>query len=93
MAEIIELHQNPQPKSPGEGPPIYRWKARVTYRSSEEKDGLLIVNHVVEELWQLDDIIEDGPHWGTIVNIHITNNAPIPGQSGPGFTIEKAELL
>ena len=93
MAEIINFNGTDQRGKQNNETPLLRWKARVTYRSSKAPDGLLVVEHLFEEIEDLDPLIEDGPHWGTIVNIHITNNAPIPGQSGPGFTIEKAELL
>lgn len=45
-----------------------RWLAMVTYRGDH---GPNVVNHEIEELDDLADLIERGPHWDTIDSILI----------------------
>jgi hypothetical protein len=45
-----------------------RWLATVFYRSSS---GLVPVDHDVEELHDLHDLVERGPDWNTIEKIEI----------------------
>jgi hypothetical protein len=47
-----------------------RWKAVIYYRS--EALGLVDVEHGIEELEELQDIVERGPDWNTIDRITIT---------------------
>jgi hypothetical protein len=48
---------------------MMRWKAIVTYRTEA---GPLAVEHDVEELLELQDLVERGPDWNTIISIEIT---------------------
>lgn len=69
--------------------PSFRWRAEISYRHS---DGL---NHAprqvfLEELFQLHDVVEQGPHWDTIEGIQI---ARINHNESPTLTVEQAEQL
>jgi hypothetical protein len=46
-----------------------RWKAIIYYRS---ENGLIDVEHGVEEIEDLQDIVERGPDWNAIERIEIT---------------------
>lgn len=46
-----------------------RWKAVIEYRSD---NGILDVEHAIEELEELQDIVERGPDWNTITCITVT---------------------
>ena len=46
-----------------------RWIATVHYRS---ESGLIDLTHDLEELEELQDLIEAGPHFDTISKIEIT---------------------
>jgi hypothetical protein len=46
----------------------FRWLARVTYRS---QSGPVGVDHHLEELAELYDIVERGPAWSTIERIEV----------------------
>jgi hypothetical protein len=50
-----------------------RWSAVVYYRTP---DGLLDVEHVIEELDMLQDLIERGPDFNTIDRVEIRLNVP-----------------
>lgn len=63
-----------------------RWHVVCTYRSEA---GLIEVEYDIEELYELQGLIEDGPRWDTLVDIRITLNTPCY----PGLTIEAAETL
>jgi hypothetical protein len=60
-----------------------RWKATIFYRS---ENGLVDVEHALEELDELQDIVERGPDWNTIQGIIIE----LDRTSEPGLTIEQA---
>lgn len=47
-----------------------RWKATIYYRSDDL--GLVDVEHGIEELDELQDIVERGPNWNTIDRIVVT---------------------
>jgi hypothetical protein len=53
--------------------PITRWHARVEYRTDA---GAVDVEHDFEEIADLHDLIELGPHWDTIerIEIHCVNH-------------------
>lgn len=45
-----------------------RWIATVHYRT---ETGLVDVVHYLSELYELQDLVENGPHWDTIDKIDI----------------------
>lgn len=45
-----------------------RWRATVHYRTD---GGLLDVEHWLEELGDIHDLVERGPHWDSIARIEI----------------------
>lgn len=61
-----------------------RWKAVIYYRSADL--GLVDVEHGIEELEELQDIVERGPDWNTIDRITIT----LDRACNEGLTIEQA---
>jgi hypothetical protein len=65
-----------------------RWRVDIEYRSEE---GGQFACHFIEEIADLHEIIEQGPHFDTIVKCVITVNR----QSGdiPRLTKEQAVLL
>ena len=63
-----------------------RWKATIWYNS---ETGPLDVEHGIEELEELHDIVERGPDWNTIDRITIT----LDRKSDEGLTIEQAAQL
>ncbi|MFT8953637.1 MAG: hypothetical protein ABF979_15355 [Gluconobacter sp.] len=63
-----------------------RWIARVFYRS---ENGLVDVQHDMEELEELQDLVERGPNWDTIEKIEIRRAVP----SQDLITIEEARQL
>ena len=42
-------------------PPLRRWHAVVHYRAD---DGTVEVEYELQELYELHDLVELGPHWG-----------------------------
>lgn len=64
-----------------------RWKAIVHYRSDT---GLVDVEHLLEELDELAEYVEAGPHWDTIERIEIVR---INHCTDPDLTIEEANIL
>jgi len=64
-----------------------RWHATATYRSDA---GPVDVQHDFDELSDLHDLIERGPHWDTIDQIVIRRGEFI---DTPDLTIEEAEKL
>lgn len=63
-----------------------RWKLSVSYRTDK---GQKLEEHLLEELSQVDEIVEKGPHWDTIIDIYITRYEP----DFPTLTIEQAEKM
>ena len=64
-----------------------RWCATVTYRT----DAGPVDNHIwLRELGDLQDRIEQGPHWDTVVKIGIQ---PINHIDSPVLTIEQADKM
>lgn len=63
-----------------------RWKATIYYRSEL---GELDVEHGIEELEELQDIVERGPDWNAIDRITIT----LDRKSHDALTIEQAAGL
>lgn len=64
-----------------------RWKAIVWYRT---ENGPLAVTHDIEEIEELHDLVERGPHWDTIIDITI--NLSEPSEYGL-LTVERAQEL
>lgn len=52
---------------------LIRWHAVVHYRT---ENGTSEVEHDVEELAELHDLIELGPHWDTIARIEVLRVNP-----------------
>ena len=49
-------------------PPLRRWHTVVHYRAD---DGTVDVEHELQELYELHDLVELGPHWDTIEKIEV----------------------
>lgn len=64
-----------------------RWLAKVTYRADA---GSVEVLHDIEELGEIEDLVEAGPHWDTIISIEIELQRPADGGM---LTVEAAERL
>lgn len=63
-----------------------RWIATVTYRSAEH--GMIDVQHHLEELFEIHDLVERGPDWNTIEKVVVILN---PKHQHDYSTIEEAE--
>jgi hypothetical protein len=48
-----------------------RWIVTPTYRSER---GPVVVDHHIEELCDLPDLIEDGPNWNSLVEVKVVFN-------------------
>ncbi len=64
-----------------------RWKATIYYRSDDL--GFVDVEHGIEELEELQDIVERGPDWNAIDKIVVT----LDRKACEGLTIEQAAEL
>lgn len=64
-----------------------RWQATVYYRTD---GGTLDVVHDLEEIADIHDRIEAGPHWDTVEKIEIIRVNHIDGAE---LTVEAAERL
>ncbi|MBO6542344.1 MAG: hypothetical protein JJ939_11485 [Alphaproteobacteria bacterium] len=64
-----------------------RWLAVVTYRTDS---GLVTVEHDIEELEEIQDLVEAGPSWFAISGIKITLQRDLGYER---LTIEQAEAL
>lgn len=76
MTDVLE--------KPGLG--VARWKVVVEYRS---RAGIVDVEHGIEELDELHDLIERGPDWNTLIKITVTFARPVSEL----LTIEEAARL
>jgi hypothetical protein len=63
-----------------------RWLAMIHYMTDA---GSLRVDHAIEEIEDLHDIVEAGPNFYTIEKIEIV----LAHNIEPGLTVEKAEHL
>lgn len=63
-----------------------RWRAVVWYRTD---GGLVDVEHFLEELEDLHDRVEAGPHWDTIEKIEVFRVNHLEGE----ITVEAAAEL
>lgn len=66
---------------------MIRWKAEIIYRHGF---GPVDVAHDLEELGDIHDVVERGPHWDTIESITI-KRVSIKGLEG--LTVEEAGKL
>src|SRR3954451_19914135 len=66
---------------------MYRWHATVTYRTDA---GPLAVEHDLEELAELHDLVELGPHWDTVIEIRVVRVGHVDGAT---LTVEQAMSL
>lgn len=65
---------------------VARWKVVAEYRS---RSGVVDVEHAIEELDELQDLIERGPDWNTLIKITVTFARPVCEL----LTIEEAARL
>ena len=65
-----------------------RWIVTPTYRSEH---GPVVVDHYIEELRDLGDLIEYGPNWNSLVEVKVVLN-PLRS-THPGITMEAAAKL
>ncbi len=61
-----------------------RWSVEIIYRTER---GENVVDHYVEELGEIEEIVERGPDWNTIEQIRID----LIRVCTPGLTVEQAE--
>ncbi len=66
---------------------MIRWLAKITYRTD---GGPVEVEHAMEEIAELHDLVEHGPHWDAIVRIEIER---VGHSTSPTLTIEEAQKL
>ncbi len=59
-----------------------RWNVKITYRH-EDRPRTTLMN--IEELFELQDIIECGPSFYSIINIEV-----MPNERCPKVTVEEA---
>jgi hypothetical protein len=62
-----------------------RWIAKATYRSEQ---GPMVVEHRIEELGVLQDVMERGPDWNALIEVNVVLN-PMRA-TNPGLTVERA---
>lgn len=67
--------------------PDTRWWATVYYRT---ENGTVDIDYELEEIADLHQLIESGPHWDTIERINIFRVNHIDGEN---LTVEQAEKL
>lgn len=65
---------------------MMRWHATIFYRSEA---GTVDVDHDIEELEELHELVERGPDWNTIEQIIVT----LARTTDEDLTIEEAERL
>lgn len=63
-----------------------RWQATVHYRTDS---GIVDVVHGLEEIGDLQELVEIGPHWDTIERIEIVRALAVPSD----LTVEGAAKL
>src|SRR5262245_5939324 len=62
----------------------FRWLVTIDYRTD---NGPVGVDHHIEEIAELSDLVEAGPHWDTIEGIRIRLN---PRRRQFGGTVEQS---
>jgi hypothetical protein len=65
----------------------YRWHATVYYRTDS---GTVEVEHDLQELYELHDLVEHGPHWDTIERIVVIRVCHVDAED---LTVEQAKEL
>lgn len=65
-----------------------RWKAVILYRM--DGGNFVDVEHLFEEIEDLDVLIERGPHWDTLIRCTVTLNCPAESKT---LTLEEAAQL
>lgn len=65
---------------------LSRWHAVINYRTDS---GVVDVHHDLEELEELQNLVERGPDWNTIVDIVIT----LQRRSNDVMTVEESEEM
>lgn len=76
MSEVVKLaHFQPR-----------RWVATCFYRT---ENGLIDVDHAIEELEEIHDLVEGGPDWHTLDRIEIR----LRKNDTPELTIEQSEVM
>lgn len=73
MSNVVTLHGDK------------RWRAVIEYQSA---NGPIVVEHFIEEIRDLHDIIEHGPDWNTLSRCTVTLNRPDGGEEQD--SVEKA---
>jgi hypothetical protein len=66
---------------------LRRWEATITYRTD---DGQVDVTHDLEEIADLHELVERGPHWDTIERIVVVR---VNHVTSVDLTIDRAEEL
>lgn len=64
-----------------------RWKATVTYRTENGPNDVI---HDLIELGDIDDLVERGPHWDTIISVRIVR---VHHNTSRTLTVEEAAKL
>jgi hypothetical protein len=64
-----------------------RWVANIYYRTD---NGTVVIKRWLEELCEIDDLVEAGPHWDTIEEIKIER---INHLTSADLTVEAAAKL
>jgi hypothetical protein len=64
-----------------------RWRAEIDYRHD---DGIEVFTAQLDELSELGDIVEHGPHWDTIARIQIVK---INHSTAADLTVEQSLKL
>lgn len=65
MSNVVTLHGDK------------RWKAVLEYR---HQNGPVSIEHFLEEISELHQIIEHGPDWNTMIRCTVTLNRPDGGE-------------
>ena len=81
-ASLLSLAAAPAPVVPHR--PTPRWLAVIVYRSNE---GPSFASHDLDEIEDLHDIVERGPHWDTVERIEIVRAGAWT------LTLEQAEAI
>ena len=66
---------------------MVRWKATVWYRTDK---GLYGVDYPLEELRDIHERVENGPHWDTVDKIEISRVNHVDSKT---LTVEQAQEL
>lgn len=70
-------------KNAAKNAPVMRWQVTIWYRSEL---GSLDVQHAVDEIEEVHDLVEAGPDWNTVEKIEIV----LANKSDPDLTLEDA---